>query len=133
MSPYLREGDLVAYLHPAWGEVRGVVLDEHPVEGRVLVLDMSPTGARERWPVADLRLLGRVADLPDEPAGGRTVTVRAQPGDEPCPECDGTGEDGGQEGDEFVRAGQCAWCHGSGRRLRPIPVQVLVAALGGGR
>lgn len=134
------DGDMVAYQHPDRGAVRGTVLDAQVRDGRVLVLDMAPGSGREWWPVAQLEVLPReiegswgMATPPSAPTDGVSITLRASPGDEPCPECDGTGEDEDQEGDEFVRDGDCVWCHGSGRRLRPIPVQVLAAVLGGAR
>jgi hypothetical protein len=50
----IRVGDVVRYDHPDWGPVRGRVLAEPDEEGRVLVQDLSPNGAREWWPVADV-------------------------------------------------------------------------------
>lgn len=67
-----------------------------------------------------------------------TITLRGGPGDTPCSECDGEGEvwieTGGSDPDVWVAGvGEyraCAWCHGTGRELRPIPVEDLHALLG---
>lgn len=59
------------------------------------------------------------------------IELRATPTEEPCPECEGTGE-ADEPLDEPWWPGMsvwdCVWCHGSGKVLRPIPV-----ATGGAR
>lgn len=49
-----REGQVVAYTHPAWGDCRGLVLVATP--SRLLVQDLAPTGAREWVPLAWLNV-----------------------------------------------------------------------------
>lgn len=54
-----------------------------------------------------------------------TITLRAQPTDAPCPECDGTGEADSPIAEPWIdgmSVWDCIWCHGTGRVLRPIPV-----------
>lgn len=59
-------GDLVEYNSPSWGLVRGTVLN---VAGpRALCQDHAEHGAREWWPVAEIRLLER-APTRDEAEG----------------------------------------------------------------
>lgn len=48
-------GDVVEYDHPDWGLCRGRVLD-HPSDDEVLVQDLAPNGARERWPLSAIRM-----------------------------------------------------------------------------
>ena len=52
-------GDVVEYAHPSWGTVVATVLDAGVCHGAVLVQDHHPHGAREWWPVADLRVVTR--------------------------------------------------------------------------
>lgn len=53
-----------------------------------------------------------------------TITLRATPSATPCPECDGTGEANHYTEDNWpcLSGWDCAWCHGSGKALIPIPV-----------
>jgi hypothetical protein len=52
--------------------------------------------------------------------------LRASPTDDPCRECDGTGEIDVPAHEPWLpgmSVWDCVWCHGSGRVLRPIPVE----------
>lgn len=128
MIPALREGDRVAYQHPDWGHVVGVVLDERVEAGRVLVLDMSPNGARERWPAGELRVLDVEEDEPGAEGGtvtvsGSSVTLRGPASSEPCVWCGGSGRD-------KVEDEVCFSCGGDGRARGFIPVAQVLALAG---
>lgn len=62
--PALTVGAVVSYTHPSWGAVRGEVLriggEKGPADtATALCQDLTPTvGAREWWPVAELRVVG---------------------------------------------------------------------------
>lgn len=123
----VRDGDLVAYQHPDWGRVQGIVLEDPRADGTVLCLDTSPHGARERWPAGELQVLARNpprrAEAEEEP--GRVIVLRGAFTLDQCIWCDGTGDDP----DGRI----CDSCEGSGWARAPIPVGQLLAALGGGR
>ncbi len=59
------------------------------------------------------------------------VELRAQPGEAPCLECEGTGEVDSPADEPWwpgMSVWDCVWCRGTGRVLRPIPVAKIVAA-----
>lgn len=63
-KPTVTVGATVAYTHPSWGDVHGKVLRVGGEKGgadtaTALCQDLTPmVGAREWWPVAELRVVG---------------------------------------------------------------------------
>lgn len=60
------------------------------------------------------------------------VELHAKPSGEVCEECDGTGESEYPLDEPWMGCSSvwdCPWCHGTGRKLAPIPVDEVRRAL----
>lgn len=70
----MKVGDVVVFAHPDWGRVRGKILVI--MRTRVLVQDLSPHGAREWWPIGEVRKDDGQLTLDDSTATETTAGVR---------------------------------------------------------